>query len=93
MHVPFDQIVYVGDGASDMPVFDLLNSRGGFAIAVTKSEAARDWGGDGDIRPGRRVENVASADFREGSELLRSLLLAVESIAKRVALRRLSVGE
>jgi len=93
MHVPLDQLIYVGDGASDLPVFHLLNRHGGFALAVYKSEKARDWDNFSPVRPAQRVENLAPADFREGSELLRSLLLAVESIAKRVALRCLSVGE
>ena len=45
------------------------------------------------MRPERRVENLAPADFRDGSELLTSLTLAIESIAKKVALRRLGQGE
>ena len=93
LHVPLDQIVYVGDGGSDMPVFALLNQHGGIALAVHKSERAQDWSGYAEMRAERRVENLAPADFREGSELMRSLTLAVECIAKRVALRRLGVGE
>ena len=93
LHVPLDQIVYVGDGASDMPAFALLNEQGGIALAVYKSERAQDWGGHGEMRPERRVENLAPADFRDGAELMESLTLALESVAKRIALRRLGRGE
>lgn len=93
LHVPLDQIIYVGDGASDMPTFALLNEHGGIALAVFKSERAQDWGGHAEMRPERRVENLAPADFRDGAELMTSLTLGLESIAKRIALRRLGRGE
>jgi hypothetical protein len=93
-HVPLDQVIYLGDGGSDLPVFELLNDHGGIAIAVSKAERAEDWASLSKMRPGRRVENVAGpADYREGSELLRSMQLAVESICKLVALRQLARHE
>ena len=46
-----------------------------------------------DMHAGRRVENLALSDYREDSELMKSLRLAVESIAKRIALRRMSQAE
>lgn len=94
MHVPFDQIVYVGDGASDMPTFALMHQHGGLAVGVTKPDGRRgDWAGYAHVWEERRVQNLAPADFRARSELLRSILLCVESIAKKVELRRLGQGE
>lgn len=93
-HVPFDQMVYVGDGASDLPAFDLIASRGGIAIGVFgPDKSASDWSEERDVHRGRRVQNLARADYGEGAELLRSLCLSVESIAKLVELRRLGRGE
>ena len=93
-HVPLDQMVYVGDGGSDMPVFDLLNERGGFAIAVHKPDHdAAQWAGMQQMRAERRVENLAPADYGADGELRRSITLAVESICKRIALRRFGVDE
>ena len=94
MHVPFDQIVYVGDGASDMPTFELMHQHGGLAVGVTKADGGRgDWAGYAHVWEERQVQNLAPADFSRGSELLRSILLCVESIAKKVELRRLGRGE
>jgi hypothetical protein len=94
MHVPFDQIVYVGDGASDMPTFALMHQHGGLAVGVTKPDGRRgDWSGYAHVWEQRQVQNLAPADFRDGSELMRSILLCVESIAKKVELRRLGRGE
>lgn len=94
MHVPFDQIVYVGDGASDMPTFALMHQHGGLAVGVTKPGGQRgDWAGYPHVWEERQVQNLAPADFRPRSELLRSILLCVESIASKVQLRRLGQGE
>ncbi|WIJ24977.1 HAD family hydrolase [Devosia sp. RR2S18] len=92
-HTSLDQVVYVGDGSSDMSVFQFLNSRGGIALAVYKGQESDDWQSAGRMSPDRRVENLASADYRSGGELMQSLCLAVESIAHKVALRALAQGD
>lgn len=101
MHLPLDQVVYVGDGASDLPAFELMHRHGGLAIAVGKERDDGEGGGDAEegweqrdrMYPDRRVQNLAPPDFREGAELMRSCELALESIVKKVALRRLGAGE
>lgn len=93
LRVPLNQIVYVGDGSSDMPAFSLLNGHDGVAIGVYHSDTVGGWSGRSKMREGRRVQNLVPADYAEGSELMRSLMLAVEGICKRIALRRLGAGE
>jgi phosphoserine phosphatase len=93
LHVPMAQMVYVGDGSSDMPAFSLLNERHGVAIGVSHSKTADGWSARPRVHDGRRVQNLAQADYGEGSQLMRSLLLAVESICKRIELRRLGTGD
>jgi phosphoglycolate phosphatase-like HAD superfamily hydrolase len=90
MRFPVDQMIYVGDGGSDLDAFAFTESHGGLAIAVAK---------DGKFAPedkmfdGQKIENLAPPDFSEGGEMLRSLQFAVRSAAGRIALRRLSKGE
>ncbi len=90
MHVPFDQLIYVGDGLSDLDSFEFVTSHGGLALAVSKS--AKFKHADKQTQ-GERVENLAAPDFSEGAELLRSLEFAIESAAARIALRSLGEGE
>jgi phosphoglycolate phosphatase-like HAD superfamily hydrolase len=93
MRVAFDQLIYVGDGASDIDAFHHVESQGGLAIAVVK-DGGRDVPAHlRQLRPEQRVENIARPDFTADSELMHSLVLAVRSAAARVALRRLSRGE
>ena len=92
-HVPLDQMIYVGDGASDIDAFKLMHEHGGIAIAVDHSAEGERWEATAHMFSGAHVENLAPPDFREGEELRRSLILAVELLGKRVALRSLAVGE
>ena len=51
------------------------------------------WGGHAGMREGRQVQNLAPADYSADGELMKSLLLAVESICKEMELLRLGEGE
>lgn len=92
-YVPLDQMIYVGDGASDMPAFRLVSDHGGISIGVFETERAEDWSGYDAVRSSRRVENLAPNDYSEDGEMMQTLLLATESICKRIALRKLGEGE
>lgn len=84
MRMPLDQVIYGGDGDSDLQAFGFVESRGGFAVSV------RGGGGfePGDRQlPGQRVENAADPDYRKGSELMTTLEHAVRAAASRVAMR------
>lgn len=87
-HAPYEQIVFVGDGDSDLPAFDLLQSNGGTAIAVHQAPDNESWESRGDMRRGRQVMALARSDFSEGSDLMRALELAARRAAARVALLR-----
>lgn len=75
-HVPFEQIVFVGDGDSDLPAFDLLQSRSGTAIAVYQAGTPDSWESRADMRDGRQVACLAESDFTDGSGLMTALVAA-----------------
>lgn len=87
-HVPLDQMIYVGDGESDIAAFHLMHGNGGVAIGVDHSESGDEWARQAHVYDAARVDNLAPVGFSEGDELARSLRLAVESVGKRIALRR-----
>ncbi|AFZ20329.1 HAD family hydrolase [Allocoleopsis franciscana] len=93
LHVPLRQVIYVGDGSSDIPCFSLMNEENGVAIGVYKGSTVQEWNREVQLSTSQRVANLAEADYREDSELMRSLTLAVESMCKQIALLQLSVGE
>lgn len=89
LHVPLDQVIYVGDGTSDLPCFRLINQSRGIPIAVYPRGTAREWANAYDVSESQRVMALAEADYREGSVLMQSLALAVESVAKKIRIQQL----
>ena len=90
LHVPLDQVIYVGDGASDVPCFDVMGQYGGMSIGIYgKGHSAKDWEHLESINKAQRLSNLVPASYEEDSELVRSLYLCVECIAKRIVLRKL----
>ena len=92
-HVPLDQMIYVGDGASDLDAFKIMRENGGVPIAVDHSSGDKRWEAAEHMFSGAKVENLAPPDFSEGKEMRRTLKLAVEMLGKRVALRSMAAGE
>ncbi|MDB9524485.1 haloacid dehalogenase-like hydrolase [Oscillatoria sp. CS-180] len=91
--IPLDQIIYVGDGTSDIPCFAMLNQEGGMAIGVYRNSSPEEWAKHYQPSQNQRVINLAPADYQEGSELMRSLTLAVESMCKKIQIYQLSHHE
>lgn len=87
MNIPFTQIIYVGDGASDRPAFSLLHERGGVAIGLAKENSAS-WKEGDQLKKNQKVDNLLPVDYTEGSELMQCLQLAIESICRLVMLRK-----
>jgi len=89
--VPFDHIIYVGDGPTDVPCFTVVRQYGGHAIAVyNPNDPSRNsfrkcfqLVGTAD-----RVRHIAPADYRAGSHLRLLLEQMVAEIADRIVVRR-----
>lgn len=92
LEIPLSQIIYIGDGTSDIPCFAMLNRAGGTTIGVYREGTSQDWARNHRPSQGQRVTNLAPANYEEGSELMRSIILAVESICKKIELQQLSRG-
>jgi hypothetical protein len=73
---------------SDLPAFHFMQERGGIAIGIYKGDSPEQWAQRKKIHKARRVENLAANTYEEDSELLQSIVLVVETISKKIALRR-----
>ncbi len=65
--IPFTNMLYIGDGLTDIPCFRLMKNLGGYSIAVfnkTKNETIKRIALDGD-----RVSMIFNADYRTNSKL------------------------
>jgi phosphoserine phosphatase len=88
--VPFENMVYIGDGETDIPCFRLVKEEGGHSIAVYEKgkKGAREKVER--LTSGGRVSRIAAADYREGSEIdlcVRAIVDGIEA-ASRIATKR-----
>jgi len=87
LRVPLDQMVFVGDGYTDIPCFSLIRQAGGFAFGVWdpkhRNKRSRAWGF---IEEGR-VSNLNQARYDEDAELYQWLEEALASVAGRMAIK------
>lgn len=88
LRVPLHQMIFVGDGYTDIPCFSLIRKNDGIAIGVYDAADRERWGRAWGFIEDGRVSNLVPADYRSHSALTHSLLMAVDSIARRIALRR-----
>ena len=80
-HVPYEQMVFVADGDSDLPSFDFMESNAGTAIAVGQSLDEATWENAEAMRDGRQVLTLLESDYSEGSPLLTALCAAGQRAA------------
>jgi phosphoserine phosphatase len=90
LRVPLDQMIFVGDGYTDVPCFSLIRKSGGVALGVFDPKDRRKWGHAWGFVEDGRVSNLAPADYRPGSALRASLEMAIEAIAWKIEVRRRS---
>lgn len=87
--IPFRNMVYIGDGLTDVPCMKLVKANGGQSIAVydvakSKEQAEK-------LRENDRVNYVAPADYRENSdldELLKTILQKIAAVDKLINLQK-----
>ena len=77
--VPFHNMIYVGDGLSDVPCMKMMRAYGGQAIAVYQESNRM---GVEDLMAKGRVDFIFKADYSEGT----ALDLTVKNIIRKMAI-------
>jgi len=81
--VPFENMIYIGDGLTDIPCFRLVKEQGGLSIAVYKPHARGAREKPKIYQQQGRVQAVAPADYTEGSQLDKIVRARIDYIAAR----------
>ena len=77
--IPFTNMIYIGDGLSDVPCMKMMRSYGGEAIAVYQEENRQ---GVEDLLSKGRVDFIFPADYRAGT----ALESTVQNIIRKMAI-------
>jgi len=86
--IPFQNIIYVGDGMTDVPSMALTKKNGGHAVAVYDPAGVKGRATCVKLLEAGRVDFVAEADFRANSPLSKRVQLLLDAIIADIAYRR-----
>jgi hypothetical protein len=82
--IPFSQMIYFGDGDTDVPSFTVTRKNGGHAVAVFKPGASAQRCRN--LFASERVDFYAPADYGAGTELERGVKLILDKVVAGVLL-------
>lgn len=82
--VPFENMIYVADGPSDIPVFSVLKQYGGKTFAIYPSGDTKAFKQVDNLRRDDRIDMYAQADYSEGTTAYMWLTETVKEIADRI---------
>lgn len=86
--VPFQNMIYIADGPSDIPSFSVVKQNGGKAYAVYDPNVPNHYGQAARLREQNRVDHFGSADYQVDTETSRWLVYAVTQMADRIIDKR-----
>ena len=82
--VPFQNILYIGDGLTDVPCMTVIRNYGGCAIAVYKPYSPKGKDTCRELLKAERVNFIAQADYSDGSELDKLIKLLLDNMVEEI---------
>jgi hypothetical protein len=82
--IPFENMLYIGDGLTDVPCMTVTKNYGGFALAVYKPRNPDSLAVCRKLARADRIDYYAPADYRAGKTLERRVKLILNLIIARI---------
>ena len=86
--IPFENMIYIGDGLTDVPCMTVTKNNGGFALAVHKPRNPESLAVCRKLAGAGRIDYYAPADYRAGKTLERRVKLILNLIIARIMFHR-----
>jgi 2-hydroxy-3-keto-5-methylthiopentenyl-1-phosphate phosphatase len=83
--IPFGNIIYLGDGMTDVPSMALTKKSGGHAVAVYNAKVPKTKATCMGLLNAGRVDFIAPADYRGNSKLASRVRLLLDSVIAGIA--------
>lgn len=82
--VPVENMIYIADGPSDVPVFSVVRRGGGKTFAVYNPDQPAEFAQNDTLQQDGRVDSYGPADYTRSSQTGRWLYLQVERMCERI---------
>ena len=86
--IPFQNMIYIADGPSDVPVFSVVKRNGGQTYGVYNPGQRQEFSQVNELQRQGRVQAFGPADYRAGTQTCMWLTDAVQKIAARIVADR-----
>lgn len=86
--IPFQNMIYIADGPSDIPTFSVVKKGGGKAYAVYNPARPDEFAQNDRLRQVGRIDHYGPADYTEASSTAQWLKLHIHSICDRIVIDR-----
>ena len=82
--IPFSNMIYLGDGLTDVPSMALIKKEGGHSIAVYQKKLKEQISICKELSEANRVDFVSEADFRKNSDLYKKTCLLLDYVVAKI---------
>jgi phosphoserine phosphatase len=82
--IPFEHMLYIGDGLTDVPCMTVTKKYGGFAVAVHEPDNGKSVEVCRELVRAGRIDYYAPADYRAGRELEKRVRTILDLIVARI---------
>ena len=82
--IPFSNMIYIGDGLTDVPCMTVTKNNGGFAVAVHTPNSPKSVKICKDLVHGNRIDYFAPANYEKGGKLEKKVKIMLDLIISRV---------
>ena len=82
--VPFENMIYIADGPSDIPAFSLIKEKGGTTFAIYPRGDMKALSQVEQMRMDGRVDMYAEADYSEGTTTYMWIINKIEKLAQNI---------
>jgi hypothetical protein len=82
--IPFQNMIYIADGPSDVPSFSVVKGNGGRAFAVYNPARDDEFAQNDQLRSAGRIDHYGPANYAAGSNTWHWLKLHVQAICSRI---------
>ena len=82
--IPFDNMLYIGDGLTDVPCMTVVKNYGGFAVAVHNPNNKASVSVCRDLANANRIDYFAPADYNKGRKLEKRVHTIIDIIVAKI---------